>query len=94
MWYETWTMFLNPKSTSIKLCPQFVVDLELLDLWKKSFHHFRENIWPFFFLTKLYSFCSASSKRNKAAFAVVAEAVYNDFGGEEQCPWSPAQLRG
>ncbi|KAJ7383101.1 hypothetical protein OS493_030631 [Desmophyllum pertusum] len=36
---------------------------------------------------------SASSARNKAAFAVIVDAVNNDHGGEEQCPWSPAQLR-
>ena len=28
------------------------------------------------------------------AFAVVAEAVKNDHGGDEECPWSTAQLRG
>lgn len=36
---------------------------------------------------------STGSTRNKAAFAVVAEAVIDDFGGQDQCPWSPAQLR-
>ena len=40
------------------------------------------------------SFFSTGSTRNKAAFAVVAEAVIDDFGGQDQCPWSPAQLRG
>jgi len=32
--------------------------------------------------------------RNKEAFGIVAEAVNNDYGGVERCPWSPAQLRG
>ncbi|CAH3020302.1 unnamed protein product, partial [Porites evermanni] len=38
-------------------------------------------------------FCSASSTRNKGVFSVIADAVSNDYGGSEQCPWSPAQLR-
>lgn len=50
----------------------------------------------FLFVTKQLPFFihSASSARNKAAFAVIVDAVNNDHGGEEQCPWSPAQLRG
>ncbi|CAH3039868.1 unnamed protein product, partial [Pocillopora meandrina] len=37
---------------------------------------------------------STNSARNKEAFASVAEAINNDYGGAEQCPWSPAQLKG
>ena len=37
---------------------------------------------------------SASSARNKEAFAIVSDAISNDYGGVERCPWSPAQLRG
>ncbi|XP_073258550.1 uncharacterized protein [Porites lutea] len=36
---------------------------------------------------------SASSTRNKGVFSVIADVVSNDYGGSEQCPWSPAQLR-
>ena len=45
----------------------------------------------------LMLFCvvfSASSSRNKGAFSVVADAINSDYGGQEQCPWSHAQLRG
>lgn len=45
----------------------------------------------------LMLFCvgfSSSSSRNKGAFSVVADAINSDYGGQEQCPWSPAQLRG
>ena len=45
-------------------------------------------------MLKLIFFFSTGSTRNKAAFAVVAEAVIDDHGGQDQCPWSPAQLRG
>lgn len=31
---------------------------------------------------------------NKAVFVRVVEAVYHDYGGKEQCPWTSAQLRG
>lgn len=37
---------------------------------------------------------SASSSRNKGAFSVVADAINSDYGGQEQCPRSPTQLRG
>ena len=55
------------------------------------------NIGQFFFslTSQLFLlFCSASSTRNKGVFSVIADAVSNDYGGSEQCPWSPAQLRG
>lgn len=35
----------------------------------------------------------STSARNKEAFGIVAEAINNDYGGAERCPWSPAQLR-
>ena len=49
------------------------------------------NIGQFFSLT---SQLFPSSTKNKDVFSVVVDAISNDHGGSEQCPWSPAQLRG
>lgn len=35
-----------------------------------------------------------AQQKNKDVFSVVVDAISNDHGGSEQCPWSPAQLRG
>lgn len=45
-------------------------------------------------LLPTYLIFSSTSARNKEAFGIVAEAINNDYGGAERCPWSPAQLRG
>ena len=45
-------------------------------------------------LLPTYLIFSSASARNKEAFGIVAEAINNDYGGVERCPWSPAQLRG
>ncbi|XP_078378783.1 uncharacterized protein LOC144661938 [Oculina patagonica] len=37
---------------------------------------------------------SSTSAKNKEAFAIVSDAIKNDYGGVDNCPWSPAQLRG
>ena len=44
--------------------------------------------------TYMFLIFSSASLRNKEAFGIVAEAINNDYGGVERCPWSPAQLRG
>lgn len=62
----------------------------------KAFHTLSSQIkFPFVHYKWLTYFTSSStSARNKEAFGIVAEAVNNDYGGVERCPWSPAQLRG
>lgn len=34
-----------------------------------------------------------ASERNRAVYTRVAESLYCDYGGKEQCPWTIAQLR-
>ena len=35
-----------------------------------------------------------SSSENNQVYARVAEAVFQDYGGEDKCPWSKQLLKG
>ena len=37
---------------------------------------------------------NCESERNRAVYTRVAESLYCDYGGKEQCPWTVAKLRG
>jgi len=34
-----------------------------------------------------------ANSENKVVFSRVVEAIYHDYGGKEQCPWTSAQLK-